>query len=67
MEFRLDSKCDTILLINDTSGAWHHDDDSNGNLNAKIRLPKARDGIYDIWAGTLSADTCDATLTIETF
>jgi uncharacterized protein YdgA (DUF945 family) len=67
LEFRLDSACDTILLLNDTSGTWYHDDDSNGNLDAKIRLPKAGNGVYDIWVGTLNADNCDATLTIETF
>jgi uncharacterized protein YdgA (DUF945 family) len=67
LEFRLDSACDTILLLNDTSGTWYHDDDSNGNLDAKIRLPKAGNGVYDIWVGTLNEDSCDATLTIETF
>jgi DNA-binding transcriptional LysR family regulator len=67
LEFRLDSACDTVLLLNDTNGTWHHDDDSNGNLDAKIRLPKASNGVYDIWVGTLNADNCDATLTIETF
>lgn len=67
LEFRLDSACDTVLLLNDTNGTWYHDDDSNGNLDAKIRLPKAGNGVYDIWVGTLNADNCDATLTIETF
>jgi hypothetical protein len=67
LEFRLDSACDTVLLINDINGTWYHDDDSNGNLDAKIRLPKAGNGVYDIWIGTLNADNCDATLTIETF
>jgi hypothetical protein len=67
LEIRVDSACDSILLLNDTSGTWHHDDDSNGSLDAKIRLPKAVNGVYDIWVGTLTTDTCDATLTIETF
>ena len=67
LEIRVDSNCDSILLLNDTSGTWHHDDDSNGSLDAKIRLPKAVNGVYDIWVGTLTTDTCDATLTLETF
>jgi len=67
LEFRLDSACDTILLLNDTNGTWHHDDDSNGHLDARIRLPKAANGVYDVWIGTLNSDNCDATLTMETF
>jgi hypothetical protein len=67
IEFRLNTECDSILLINDASGTWHYDDDSNGSLDAKIRLAKAQNGVYDIWVGTRYTGTCNANLTIETF
>lgn len=67
IEFRVDSECDSIILINDASGNWHYDDDSNGSLDAKLRLVKAANGTYDIWVGTRYAGTCSASLTIETF
>ncbi|MDO8907793.1 MAG: hypothetical protein Q7W55_04745 [Pseudohongiella sp.] len=67
LEFRLDTECDSVLMINDASGNWHYDDDTNGSLDAKIRLPKAANGIYDIWVGTRYSGTCNATLILETF
>jgi hypothetical protein len=67
LEFRLESECDSILMVNDSNGNWHYDDDSNGSLDAKIRLPKAANGAYDIWVGTRYSGTCNATLIIETF
>ena len=60
----VDAVCDTILLINDATAAWQYVDDANGTLNPEIILPAAMDGSYDIWVGTLGAETCDATLTI---
>ena len=51
LEFRLDTECDSILLIND----------------AKIRLNKAANGSYDVWVGTRYSGTCSATLITETF
>jgi hypothetical protein len=67
LEFRLNTECDSILLINDANGNWHYDDDSNGGLDAKIRLAKAANGTYDIWIGTRYTGNCNATLTFETF
>ncbi|MDP2127792.1 MAG: hypothetical protein Q8K97_10470, partial [Pseudohongiella sp.] len=67
LEFRLDTECDSVLMINDASGNWHYDDDTNGSLDAQIRLPKAANGIYDIWVGTRYSGTCNATLILETF
>jgi hypothetical protein len=43
---------DTLLLINDPAGEWWFDDDSGGGDNPSISLPKAADGLYDIWIGT---------------
>ena len=67
LEFRLDTECDSILLVNDANGKWHYDDDSNGSLDAKIRLNKAANGSYDVWVGTRYSGTCSATLIAETF
>lgn len=67
LEFRVESECDSVLLINTGSGNWYWDDDDNGNLDAKIRLGRASDGWYDIWIGTIGSDTCNARLILETF
>jgi len=67
LEFRVDSECDSILLVNDASGNWHYDDDSNGSLDAKLRLAKTAEGVYDVWVGTRYSGNCNATLVIETF
>ncbi len=67
LEFRVESECDSVLLINTGSGNWYWDDDDNGNLDAKIRLGRASDGWYDIWIGTIGRDTCNARLILETF
>jgi hypothetical protein len=57
--------CDAILLINDATGQWLYNDDANGTFDPEIVLTGALDGIYDIWVGTLGAESCDATLTIS--
>jgi len=68
LEFRVDSDCDAVLLINRPDGTWVFDDDSNGNADPKISIPAARDGLYDVWVGRLgSSSLCNATLTLETF
>ncbi|RED11164.1 hypothetical protein [Pontivivens insulae] len=67
LTFRLNTACDSILLINDPNGNWWWDDDSNGNLDASINVGRGVDGTYDIWVGTVGAGTCDASITFETF
>ena len=69
LEFRVESNCDSILLVNTGSGNWYWDDDDNTDspLDAKIRLTRASDGLYDIWIGTIGSETCDARLILETF
>lgn len=67
LEFRVVSACDSVLLIHSATGEWHFDDDSNGNLDPRIRLNTAPEGIYDIWVGKIGGGTCDARLTLETF
>jgi len=69
LEFRVESNCDSVLLINTGSGNWYWDDDDNTDsaLDAKIRLTNASDGLYDIWIGTIGDEVCDARLILETF
>jgi hypothetical protein len=67
LEFRVSAACDTVLLVNDAAGSWHFIDDADGSQNPRLRLPRARSGRYDVWVGTYGRNTCQATLTIETF
>lgn len=64
LEIRVTAGCDTVLLVNDASGRWLFDDDGAGQLNPVVRIPQAPAGAYDIWVGTFSSSTCQATLTL---
>ncbi|MFT6147164.1 MAG: hypothetical protein ACJAZO_002568 [Myxococcota bacterium] len=44
---------DTSLIINDPSGTWHCDDDTEGT-NPVVSFDGARSGQYDVWVGTYS-------------
>lgn len=67
LEFRVQGSCDTVLLIHDATAQWHFNDDADGTLNPRLRLPQATEGSYDIWVGTYGPGNCSATLYIETF
>lgn len=67
LEFRVVSRCDSMLLINTGGANWYWDDDDNGDLDPKIRLTRPSEGWYDIWIGTIGPDNCDAVLIIESF
>ncbi len=58
----VEGDCDVVLLVNDNTGAWQFNDDSVGT-NSQLVLP-ATDGVYDIWAGTWSAELCQGALTV---
>ncbi len=64
VQVRADAQCDVVLLINDANGEWQYNDDTDGT-NPVVTLTGAIDGAYDIWVGTLTPDTCQATLTIS--
>lgn len=66
LELRVESECDTTMLINDSTAEWHFNDDNDG-LNAGMRLAGAPGGRYDIWVGTYGSTACQATLIAETF
>ncbi|WP_068296574.1 hypothetical protein [Pararhodobacter sp. CCB-MM2] len=67
LEFRVETECDTTLLINDSTGQWHFNDDANGTLQPAMRLPAAASGQYDVWVGTFGSQSCQATLVVESF
>lgn len=68
IEFRVVSKCDSVLVVNTAAGNWYFDDDDNGGLDGKIRFTNpAGDGIYDVWVGTYNGETCNSQLIVETF
>ncbi len=52
----VESEGDTTLVINDSTGSWHCDDDSAGDLNPLIELDAASGGRYDIWVGSYESD-----------
>lgn len=58
-------QCDTVLLVNDSTGRWHFDDDSAGNLQPRIEIAGAQNGVYDIWVGTFAPSNCQATLSLQ--
>jgi len=67
LEFRVQSECDTTLLINDSTAQWLYNDDEDGTLSPRLRLPAAQSGRYDLWVGTYGAQSCQATLIVEAF
>lgn len=51
--FSVASDSDTTLVINDSQGNWHCDDDGgNEGLNPAITITSPPSGQYDIWVGT---------------
>lgn len=49
------SATDIILVVNTPDGRWLCDDDSAGELNAKLTFSSPQSGLYNIWIGTASA------------
>jgi hypothetical protein len=54
LSFSTTSDIDSVLLINMPNGSWRCDDDSAGNMDAKIAFRNAPSGTYDIWIGSIS-------------
>lgn len=67
LEFRVETECDTTLLINQSNGEWVFNDDEDGTLQPRLRLANAPSGQYDVWVGSYSSQACQATLVAETF
>jgi len=51
--FSVQSEADTTLVINDASGNWVCNDDTDG-LNPVVRFDTPTSGQYDVWVGTFS-------------
>jgi hypothetical protein len=66
LNIRVNGSCDTVLLVNDSSGQWWFSDDANG-FDPAIDVYNPGNGTWDIWVGTYGPSTCQATLTLETF
>ncbi|WP_127107644.1 hypothetical protein [Pararhodobacter zhoushanensis] len=66
LEFRVTGSCDTVLLVNSATGEWLFNDDTN-EMHPVVRLNNAPSGQYDLWVGTYGPETCEATLTVESF
>lgn len=45
---------DTALIVNDSTGAWHCNDDSYETLNPTVTLLDPPEGQYDIWVASYS-------------
>lgn len=52
----VESEGDTTLVINDSNGVWHCDDDSAGGINPLVELNAAESGQFDIWVGSYSRE-----------
>ena len=65
----VNSDCDSVLLIHTEDKIWFYDDDGNEDSegDAQIWLTNLVDGWLDVWVGTYEGDSCDATLSLETF
>ena len=64
LTFYVESNTDTILLINDPSGAWHFNDDGGGGLNPSITINRPQSGLYSVWIGTHNFGNASARLFI---
>jgi hypothetical protein len=70
LEIEVDSECDTTLLVRDAFGNWHYDDDgADEPLMPLLNLENtaALNGRVDIWVGTFSATSCQASVELETW
>lgn len=66
--FRLDSRIDTVLLINAPDARWYFDDDGGNGLNSMIVFNNPAGGQYDIWTGSYDGSSNNAArLTISEF
>jgi len=56
--------CDTVILANDSTGAWQFNDDGPAGIDPVLTFPAA-DGVYDIWVGTYDQATCNANFSLQ--
>lgn len=58
LSFFSTSEKDTVLLVNDPSGAWHCNDDFSDQygFTPGVEFSSALDGVYDVWVGVYEED-----------
>jgi len=56
---------DVTLLVNLPDGTWVCDDDSYGDRDPILVIPKADSGLYNVWVGTYGTDSAPARLYIS--
>ena len=57
--------CDTVLLVQDASGDWIYNDDSDtGNGDSLISIV-GTSGRYRVWVGTYGSNLCESSLTLR--
>jgi hypothetical protein len=56
---------DVTLLVNTPDGAWICDDDSYGDRDPILVIPKADSGLYNVWVGTYGSEMTPARLYIS--
>lgn len=64
LAFYTQSDSDTTLVINGPDGRWACDDDSGGNLNARVLYSRPQSGVYDVWVGSFGGGNHSATLSV---
>ena len=57
--------CDPIVLVNDSAGHFHYNDDQEDSTNSKLILDDVRDGVFDIWVGSFAGAACTIGLDIR--
>lgn len=67
LRIRVQSDCDSALLINTGTATWYYDDDDAGNLDPMITLTRPVSGQIDVWVGTYDGEYCDAVLSLQVY
>lgn len=58
LSLMLRGNCDTVLLVRDSDGQWHHADDTLSSTAAHLELWTGLEGRIDIWSGTGTGESC---------
>lgn len=66
LDISVTGECDTTLLINGQDATWNYNDDTDG-FHPRVRYENAAAGRYDVWVGTYSPSTCNATLNVTSY
>lgn len=59
------SDCDAVLAVRSGDGQWFFGQDANARQ--EVTLWGVQDGPLQVWVGAQTPETCEATVTLETF